>query len=293
MTSYFYPSIVAPLDGLSGQIHPVEVCSDVVMRNPYPDELDLVNRTIALLTGSYGIKPMTSNVILMESKTTPPQVETLDEANEYWHKFATSFIEKGLTLLRLAHPGPVNSRFFFRPLANVSMCGYSIGQISMIPAIRRANYPAYPLPTATDMALSDLFSRYWQRNMDDVMGLRWFNKAYAELNSDDRIAHLVFGLEQLLVQDDNEPSYLAYKMALRGACLLSPPGQERNNVFGTLRKAYRLRSKIAHGRLNRPLSDDELILTNDVEDILRKIILLWLTDHTRLRAEALDDIVLS
>ena len=122
--------------------------------------------------------------------------------------------------------------------------------------------------------------------------MRWFNKAYSELNDDDRLAHLVFGLEQLLLKGETERSYLSFKMALRGAWLLAPPDQSRVMTFGRLREAYSLRSKVAHGSLMRPLNDEELKLTAEIEETLRRLILIWLESPSDLNAERLNRLTL-
>ena len=88
---------------------------------------------------------------------------------------------------------------------------------------------------------------FWGKKLEKEPGVRWLNKAADEFYEEDRFAHLVFGLEQLLLRDETERSYLNYKRAIRGAWLLGRDRQGRKNVFQRLREAYKLRTVFHDG----------------------------------------------
>ena len=102
----------------------------------------------------------------------------------------------------------------------------------------------------------------------------------------------MFGLEQLLLKGEKERSYLSFKMALRGAWLLEPPSQSRVQRFRQLREGYNLRSSIAHGSLMKALNDEELALTTELEEALRKLIRMYLKTPGRFDAAALNCLTL-
>jgi len=83
-------------------------------------------------------------------------------------------------------------------------------------------------------------------------------------------------------------SYLSYKIAIRGAWSLGQTIVDRKELFTTLRKAYQIRSSVAHGESNGYLHPDDLLLSYRVEDILRQCIRLWLHDTTQFKSEVID-----
>ena len=81
-------------------------------------------------------------------------------------------------------------------------------------------------------------------------------------------------------------------MALRGAWVISDSPEERKTIFSTLKKAYDLRSRIAHGVLNRSLTLDEMRLAHSIEDLLRKLMHNWLDAPEKFSPQALNDLTL-
>src|SRR5262249_10248372 len=83
-------------------------------------------------------------------------------------------------------------------------------------------------------------------------------------------------LEQILQPADSERSYLAFKMAIRAAWMLGSSPENRKQVFEACKKAYGIRSNVAHGRSSGMLLDDELEDLYLIEDYLRLLVRMYL-----------------
>lgn len=289
-----YPSILAPLDGVIEAIQRTELCKDVVLRNLEPIEMSTINRD---LSGGkrfgFGLGELPAEIVCLEMRLPSQDVTGQNDAwnshLNYVREIGGNLIRQGVTLLRLAQCGPIGARLAIVPLAPAVPYGYTLAQIEYIPALRRPKYPhSYAINSETLKGIGKFFEKYWHRDLESEPGMRWFNKAYFELNNDDRLAHLVFGLEQLLLRGERERSYLSFKMALRGAWMLEPPSQLRVQQFRQLREGYTLRSELAHGNLMRELTDKELELTTKLEDALRRLMQLYLKCPERFSSEALN-----
>jgi len=114
------------------------------------------------------------------------------------------------------------------------------------------------------------FSRYWEtvrrRPRRIYNALRRFSSSYEERVYSDRLLELVIGLESLFGGGGDS---IAYKLALRGACFLYPPGEERQEAFTRIKRAYDDRSKLIHGVKSHPKYKEEI---DAIEELLRKAI---------------------
>lgn len=293
------PSILAPLDGVVQPIDQTELCNGVVLRNLMGEELSVLNQMLAgERTFGFGLGELLAEMVCLEASLPGPVVGTAEEEDlpDHWRYVGETeggLVEKGITLFRLAQPGPIGARFVIAPLSQNVPSAYTLAQIAIIPAIQRKRYPeTYRLSTETLQKIRAIFWKYWTKDLTKTPGLRWLNKAYSELNDDDRLAHLVFGLEQLLLKGEKERSYFSFKMALRGAWLLAPGNESRMEKFEILRKAYDLRSKVAHGSLARSLSDKELELTAELEETLRQLVIMYLESPRQFDVEELNRLTL-
>jgi hypothetical protein len=299
-TNPLYPSILAPLDGVIQAIPRTELCKDVILRNLEPTEISTINQQD--LSGNknfgFGLGALPSEIVCLEAKLpSQKQGKNQDDGWDYHQNYVRNIggnlIRRGITLLRLTQGGPIGARLAIVPLTQTVPYGYTLAQIEYIPPIRRPKYPqSYVINSNTLKDIRRLFEEHWHKDLESEPGIRWLNKAYFELNNDDRLAHLVFGLEQLLLKGERERSYLSFKMALRGAWLLEPPSQSRVQRFRQLRTGYNLRSDLAHGNLMRELTDEELELTTELEDALRRLMQLYLKDPERFRLEVLNLVTL-
>jgi len=244
----------------------------------------------------FGILPLEPKKVCLEASIADlqtPSCDTLEKHHKYVRETGGAIADRAVTLLRLLQPGPITCRLVIWPLAETIPSAYTIGQIGYIPGLRREKYPPeYAFNGSTIDRMKQLFDHYWKIDLKTKPGTRWLNKAYAELNDEDRLAQIVFGLEQLLLKGEGERGYYSYKMALRAAWLLEREPAKRMMVFEDLRKGYSLRSKIAHGSLSKPLSNEELELTTKIENILRRLILEYLVDSNRFNQESMDKLVL-
>lgn len=298
-TNPLYPSILAPLDGVIKAISQTELCKGVTLRNLEPSEISSLNQILSAdQKFGVGLGELPPEIVCLEAQL--PSREPSEGQEEAWDRHQNhvretggGLIHRGITILRLTQAGPVGSRLAIAPLAETIPSAYTLAQIGYIPAVRRRKYPqSYTINSDTLMEIRSLFGEYWNEDLESVPGIRWLNKAYFELNNDDRLAHLVFGLEQLLLRGENERSYLSFKMALRGAWMLEPPNQSRVQRFRQLRQGYNLRSSVAHGSLMRELNDEELELTTELEEVLRKLIRMYLKDPGRFQAAVLNRLTL-
>lgn len=106
---------------------------------------------------------------------------------------------------------------------------------------------AYPLDDDTVERFIAFFNRYWDtvHQMPRPLGnaISRFNSSYDRRTLADRLIELMIAMEALF--GDNE--YHRYKIPLRCACLLYPPGEARKQAFRTIRELYDDRSRIVHG----------------------------------------------
>jgi len=293
-----YPSILVPIDACLVHIEPVSLHEDVRLRNLGREELDHFNSLFkhddAL---SLGLTVVPSSLVFLEIRLPKMQDDHSDAADEdpllELRKIAVPLADKALSSLRLLQPGSIGFRGIVKPLADCFQPAYSYIQTSYEPQFQFPEYPyTYIPPTKNEIDKLLRFAKLWAHDLDGVPGLRWLNKAYAERNFDDRLAHLVFGLEQVLLSDESEKSYLSFKMALRGSWLLEPDPKKRTDLFRMLKKAYGLRSKIAHGGLKKPFGTDELRITTDVELALRNLINLRIDRQGLFSPQKLNEITL-
>jgi Apea-like HEPN len=290
MTSHFYPSLVVFLEGSRAKMDVLELHANVVARNPFLDEIESLNSMTKEWIASQALKKLLPDTIAIECKYLPPtQTDGMKWHDEFYKK-ALSTRNDVLTLLRLAHHGAITARLVVMPGANVPDCGYTMANVSYLPALYHPEYAKHYPPI--DARVRKIFGAHWGKQLQKQPGVRWLNKAADEFYEEDRLVHIVVGLEQLLLRDESERSYLSYKMALRGAWLQGADASDRNLLFQRFRDAYKLRSKIAHGSFMGDLSGPERRLLVDIENELRHLILRWLESPNAFTADALNANVL-
>jgi len=119
---------------------------------------------------------------------------------------------------------------------------------------------------------ADAFQEFyrWMSSVDTSqelaaqMAIRRFNSAYTRHNDADRLIDLMIAFEALLLRERDE---LSYRLAIRTANLLRD-NRKRQNTFDTMRKAYDLRSDVAHGKHVEPQALSGIIVP--VEELLRQ-----------------------
>ncbi len=124
----------------------------------------------------------------------------------------------------------------------------------------------------------EFFNSYWdiinQKHQPIYNALYRFNSSYERRTLSDRLIELMIGMEALF----GDKEYQRYKIPLRCACMLYPPGKVRKQAFATIKKFYDERSAIIHGgKLELgPNSKGEV---DQFEEYTRRSILKFLEVH--------------
>jgi len=146
---------------------------------------------------------------------------------------------------------------------------------------RRAAFGASNLPSLDDKDLASvaaLFSRHLVNS--DVQGftiaVQRFRDAWERHwpTSPERLLDIAIAMEAIFL-NDGEDKELRFRLALRAARFLEPPGAARASIFDAVRSLYDLRSKIAHGadlshssKLDLAMSTAPVILRRSLEKML-------------------------
>ena len=274
---------------------PARMNDGVIIRNPTHSEITTITNQLSGWPTVVRLPEIRKDSLLLESSWTLPITEALKDHHEQVDTAGRNFAQQAVSLLRLAHPGPVGMRIVCFPLSERPDCAHTVALVDRLPPFIRSGYPTeenrfYPTAELFDAQTRELFQKFWgKKDLMATPGIRSLNKVYTEDFPADGLADLVFGLEQVLLWKEEETSLLSYKMSLRGAWLVGDSFDERKEVFRILRKAYKIRSLVAHGRSDGYLHPDDLGMSYRVEDILRQCIRLWLSDATQFRSGMLDD----
>ena len=133
----------------------------------------------------------------------------------------------------------------------------------------------------TDSKLWDFvgfFNLYWailqekpQKKPRPVhIALPRFSSSYDKTTLTERLIELMIAMEAMF----GDREYHTYKIPLRCACLLFPPGEARKGTFNRIKAIYDDRSRILHGEHleTRYTSED----VRAFEDLVRKSILKFM-----------------
>jgi hypothetical protein len=101
---------------------------------------------------------------------------------------------------------------------------------------------------------------------------------------EDRLIDNMIGLEALYLPDGN--AELSFRLSLRVAFLLSS-GADKKDIFYFLKNMYDTRSKIVHGNKYSLKTED----MNQLEELLRKSVILWIEDKNTFSEEQLTKIL--
>lgn len=118
-------------------------------------------------------------------------------------------------------------------------------------------------------------SRYGQKGF--LVAIRRFSTAGERTSAEDRIIDYLIAAEALFLTEEDAQE-LSYRLAHRAACVLGDSPKSKRELFEKVRTAYRLRSKLVHGKepgLHQPGKDDAALLAefaDELEGLLRKAI---------------------
>ena len=201
-----------------------------------------------------------------EYPISPLMVELEDEIDETGSVRVTSLVDKKFEafelLLRLFQPGSIAIRRhgFVRDADTGHMWfnfGDAIPKPSIVPLYAM---PGYHIHDDNIWSFLDFFGKFWEvkPKMSTPVQLAFsrFNSSYERHELADRLIDLVIALEALF--NDGDPGSITFKVALRSACWLKPPGDERLSVFRAIKKAYDARSAAVHARSGPHPTEEQL-----------------------------------
>lgn len=152
--------------------------------------------------------------------------------------------DKVVEALRLYRPGRVAVRGVLTRRSEGSLQGGPI-------AAARPRGATMTLDNRQARAFSALWPRYLKASQHKALGsaLRRFAYAGERSRSDDPIVDLVAALEGLLLSDNPRAGEFQFRTSVRGAQFGRHKGYTRRQVYEQLRRAYAVRSQVAHGKL--------------------------------------------
>ena len=118
MASYYYPSVVAFLEGMDEDIvKPIEVANKFVLRKPYDTEMNFINKTI---DDYYGyLPPIKPHYPLLEVNEGISGASTPEEHSQNVVREGEDLILRAVSFLRLFQSGSLGVICFFIPLAQI------------------------------------------------------------------------------------------------------------------------------------------------------------------------------
>ena len=195
-------------------------------------------------------------------------------------KIADGALESFELLLRLFQPGDVSvRRHNFVRNAETGAIWISWSGDRTKPVVEPLyERPPYHIHDHTIAALQGFFNEYHhalsQMPSPVQRAFARFNTSYERRDAVDRLIDLIIALEALF--NDGNPGGVTFKVALRCAFWLKPPGEERETLFRTVKNAYGTRSKAVHARQSNVPQEKQL---DELEDIVRDCLMKLLDFH--------------
>lgn len=177
MGSHYYPSIVAFIDGISGQMEPREVSGRFVLRNPYPTEVENIND---IISSKYSYLPqLDSEYCLLEVSESIPtdEVTTMEEHCENVRIYGPKLIMRALTFLRLYQFGNLGIVYLWVPLSVMGSRAFTFLDTYrwLMPPVWPYYTDGYVLPK--DLSdLEPLVDQFWNQSIEEDKTVRLFNK---------------------------------------------------------------------------------------------------------------------
>ena len=125
------------------------------------------------------------------------------------------------------------------------------------------------------------FNLAYDRLTDWVLGREWEQAG-------DRLIDYWIAFESLFLPDDS-PQELGYRVSLRVAYFISASPEERRTVFREIRRSYKARSVLVHGRQPR---DNVYQITDYTEEALRRALFRAVQSPESIDGDRLDDAIL-
>lgn len=304
MASYYYPSVIALLDGLIHEMDPTEISKKFVLRNPKNDEIDSINSFLDRTKLNH-LPKLCSDRCLLEINGGIPSDKNYEEYKQNVNVHADKLAKRALTFLRLYQPGNLGIAYVWVPLAQMDNYAFTIlntpdlriPQPRRIPQSQVMNWLYYIekqqyVMTKDYSELENLVVQFWDEKIDEEGFVRWFNKSFIEWELDDKLTDLIFALEQIYLRKESERGYISYKLAIRCASLLAEDLQEKKDIYDNIREGYKIRNKVVHSGKRLESTQETMDLMISLEEYLRKSIRKYLKDESFFCSEKLDNLVL-
>ena len=290
-----FPRIYGVLDGIRWLGDPLKLNDEASLRTASSKERfffqDLIQSN-QKAGRTFASKTLDRDACVLDAPLAEEALQKLRLSPENMPGVVESFLRRSLTLMRLFKPGAVVLRCVIVPHSN-SGDSFFIGEFNHLPSSGNADKRAfYNLQPDEHDQLKEWAKLPWPKDLAQRPEVRWFNKAYAEPADQERLLHLVTGIEVILFKGDHDRSDLRHKFALRGAWMLGADYQTRRQVFRDLRKAYDLRLLVVHGSKNSFDRNDHL-LADRTEEYLRRLISVTLSRPSDDSRTSIDDRILA
>ena len=180
-------------------------------------------------------------------------------------------------LFRLFRPGSISVRrhgFVRNPQTGGMWLSFSADspKPSVMPAYAT---PKYHIHDDNIGSITEFFDKYVavipEMGTAVQLALSRFNSSYDRRELVDRLIDLVIALEALFT--DREQGSVTFKVALRCAWWLKPPGDKRVDVFNFIKKAYSARSAVVHGQSSNGPTREQL---DELESTVRACLVKFL-----------------
>lgn len=294
MASYYYPSVIALLEGLIREIDTTEISQKFVLRNPKSDEIDSINSLLDINKINY-LPKLCPNCCLLEINEGIPESRSFQQIGQNVNLHAVKIAIQALTFLRLHQLGNLGIVYVWVPLSqkdNYEPIMLNTPNLRIPrPQVMDWKFQQYVMPD-DHSGLECLVKQFWDKKIHEEGYVRWFNKSFVEWELDDKLTDLIFALEQIYLKGESERSYLSYKLAIRCAALLTEDAQERMNIYKNIKEGYNKRSKIVHSGERLENSQETMNLIISLEEYLRKSIRRYLENKKFFCSEKLDSLVL-
>ena len=323
--------LIIPLPGLTSPLFPYELDDGIVIGPLDDDEINASAQTGVLqppfpgmpyldASDCVGIRINVPQVALalgpneFDDEFREKQQAQITLESERPHKFgdkspwrAADLTDDVLFVLRLHRPETITTRGSV--LLNPSHMGSSMSWMN-----RSAPHgffrTGYVLDTETARAVKEtwtaLKSNAGKRRSLPLLCVRRFNAAIDRGSLDDSIIDHLICAEALFLKDAGSPEdrgELGYRLALRAAYLLEDDVEKKTSVYRFVKKAYGLRSAVAHGsnlprtvdlpsRPDIPIHEFISELSDLMRRFLKRAIELYGTDPSFATAEYWDRVIL-
>ena len=264
------------IENVKSPVGSTDILSGVRMRGLTTKEIeDLWNHSMSIqyrypFFGNAGIGIIDVQTLLEKTTEEPVVVGEgpfdVDESRSQFENVQSSF-ESVCTSIRLIHPEPILMLPIYVDAADVwgSSVGYGVGEPAIIRPGKRCEISGADLQEMKE--LLGVVSR-GESGLSRAANvcLRRIGFANKRISLEDKLLDIVMALEALVLSEPGERGELSFRLAIRLAKFLEADKEKQIDVFDTVKRGYRLRSKIVHGGT---LGDDDAALIGDMETIAR------------------------